>query len=100
MTLERVARVISPIPYGDDTSAIQAAIDAMQPEIDAAFQRGVVAMKGAAIDVAVSQELKVLGKSVVSFCERTACRNCGIAIYGIDPATIKDIDHANAARNY
>jgi hypothetical protein len=80
-TLERVARAISPIPYGDDTSAIQAAIDAMRPEIESAFQRGVVAGLEAAYKTA-------LGFSGAG------------AIQRIIPTTIKDIDHANAARNY
>jgi hypothetical protein len=72
-TLERVARAISPIPYGDDTAAIQATIDAMQPEIDAAFQRGVVA----GLDAAYKAALGFSGAG---------------AIRALDPATIKDVD--------
>jgi hypothetical protein len=76
-TLERVARAISPTPYGDDTAAIQAAIqaaiDAMQPEIDAAFQRGVVD----GLDAAYKTALGFSGAG---------------AICAIDPANIKDID--------
>jgi hypothetical protein len=76
-TLERVARAIIPIPYGDDTAAIQAAIDAMQPEIDAAFQRGVVAgLEAAARMIPYNGEIWT---------------NAAF-IRQIDPASIKAID--------
>jgi hypothetical protein len=77
-TLESVARAVCPIPYGDDTAAIQAAIDAMQPEIDDVFQRGVVA----GLEAAAQGWIPYNGEMWTN----------ATFIRQIDPTTIKDID--------